>query len=45
MKLLFSSDYPHWDMDDLRRAFKVPLSAAEQRMIFADNAREKYRLG
>ncbi|HEY5300780.1 MAG TPA: amidohydrolase family protein [Acetobacteraceae bacterium] len=44
-RIVFSSDYPHWDMDDPRLAFKVALSEAEQRMIFSDNARAVYRLG
>lgn len=42
-RIVFSSDYPHWDMDDPRLAFKVALSEDEQRMIFADNARAAYR--
>jgi uncharacterized protein len=42
-RIVFSSDYPHWDMDDPRLAFKVALSEDEQRMIFSDNARTAYR--
>jgi uncharacterized protein len=43
-KLLFSTDYPHWDSDDPRYVFKFPLSAAERRMVFRDNARSFYGL-
>ena len=43
-RLLFSSDYPHWDFDDPRFAFKTPLSETERRKIFSGNARALYRL-
>jgi uncharacterized protein len=43
-RIVFSSDYPHWDMDDPMLAFKVPLSEPERRVIFADNARAAYRI-
>jgi hypothetical protein len=42
-RLLFSSDYPHWDYDDARFAFKTPLSEAERRKIFNTNARAVYK--
>ena len=29
-RLLFSSDYPHWDFDDPRFAFKTPLTETER---------------
>ena len=38
-RLLFSSDYPHWDFDDPRYAFKTPLTETERRKIFNTNAR------
>ena len=44
-RLLFSSDYPHWDYDDARFAFKTPLSEAERDKIFHANARALYKLG
>ncbi len=44
-RLLFSSDYPHWDFDDPRTSFKVKLTTAQRRQIFNDNARAVYRLG
>jgi predicted TIM-barrel fold metal-dependent hydrolase len=42
-RLLFSSDYPHWDYDDARYAFKTPLSDAERAKIFNANARAVYK--
>lgn len=42
-RLLFSSDYPHWDFDDPRFAFKTPLTEAERKMIFSSNARAVYK--
>lgn len=41
-RIVFATDYPHWDMDDPRFAFKVRLTDAEQRAVFADNARAAY---
>jgi len=43
-RIVFASDYPHWDMDDPRHAFKAPLSKSQQRAVFADNARAAYGL-
>lgn len=43
-RLLFSSDYPHWDFDDPRYAFKTKLSPEDQKAIFAGNARRLYSL-
>ena len=43
-RLLFSSDYPHWDFDDPRFAFKTPLTDAERAKIFNGNARALYKL-
>ncbi|MEJ1977571.1 MAG: amidohydrolase family protein [Acetobacteraceae bacterium] len=37
-RLLFSSDYPHWDYDDARYAFKFSMSEEERRKIFWENA-------
>jgi uncharacterized protein len=42
-RLLFSSDYPHWDYDDARFAFKTPLSETERKKIFNSNARAVYK--
>ena len=43
-RLLFATDYPHWDMDSPEQAFKFRMTEAEQRMIFTDNARALYGL-
>jgi predicted TIM-barrel fold metal-dependent hydrolase len=43
-RLMFSTDYPHWDFDDPRFAFKVPLSRDEHRLIFRDNAKALFGL-
>ena len=43
-RLMFSTDYPHWDFDDPRFAFKVPLGEHDKRLIFRDNARAVYGL-
>jgi hypothetical protein len=43
-RLLFSSDYPHWDYDDARFAFKTPLTEVERKKIFNSNARAVYGL-
>jgi uncharacterized protein len=42
--VLFSTDYPHWDFDDPRYAFKVALPEARKRAILHDNAAKLYRL-
>ena len=44
-RLLFATDYPHWDQDDPRHAFRLPMSEAERRAILAGNARAVYTLG
>ena len=44
-RLLFATDYPHWDMDNPEHVFKCRMSEAERRMIYADNARAVYGLG
>ena len=43
-RLMFSTDYPHWDFDDPRYTFKVKLPEAMERAIFRDNAKALYRL-
>ena len=43
-RVLFATDYPHWDSDDPRYAFKCRLSEDERRAIFATNAKAVYGL-
>jgi uncharacterized protein len=43
-RLLFSTDYPHWDFDDPRTAFKVKLTDRQKDRIFRDNAKALYGL-
>ena len=43
-RVMFSTDYPHWDQDDPRYAFKVAIPEKEKRMIFRDNALAFYGL-
>jgi predicted TIM-barrel fold metal-dependent hydrolase len=43
-RLLFSSDYPHWDFDDPFRALPAGLAPDRRRQILTANARTVYRL-
>jgi predicted TIM-barrel fold metal-dependent hydrolase len=43
-RVMFSTDYPHWDFDDPRQAFKFRLSPEQRALVFRDNARALYGL-
>jgi len=43
-RIMFSTDYPHWDQDDPRYAFKVKVPEKEKQMLFRDNALAFYGL-
>jgi uncharacterized protein len=43
-RILFSSDYPHWDFDDPFMALPHKLSEEQRRQIYSGNARALYRL-
>src|SRR6185312_7051598 len=43
-RLMFSTDYPHWDFDDPKQAFKIQLTDAQKAMVFRDNAKALYGL-
>jgi predicted TIM-barrel fold metal-dependent hydrolase len=43
-RVMFSTDYPHWDQDDPRYAFKVALPEQQKKMLFRDNALAFYGL-
>ncbi|GAA2756293.1 amidohydrolase family protein [Actinopolymorpha rutila] len=43
-RVMFSTDYPHWDYDDPDRAFRVRLPEEDRQRIFFRNAKELYGL-
>lgn len=43
-RLMFATDYPHWDYDDPAAAFKIAMSEQERAMIFRENACTVYGL-
>ncbi|HWL05613.1 MAG TPA: amidohydrolase family protein [Xanthobacteraceae bacterium] len=44
-RLMFSSDYPHWDFDDPAYAFKHRMTDEQKQKLFAGNATRLFRLG
>jgi uncharacterized protein len=43
-RILFATDYPHWDYDDPARALPLEMTEAQRRAIFRDNANKVYRV-
>jgi predicted TIM-barrel fold metal-dependent hydrolase len=43
-KLMFATDYPHWDFDAPDQALPVRLPEEVERKIMAENARAFYKL-
>jgi len=43
-RIMFSTDYPHWDFDDPRRALRVKLPEEVRTQIFGGNALALYGL-
>jgi uncharacterized protein len=41
-RMVYSSDYPHWDFDDPHLAFRFQMTEDEKRMLFRDNALNVY---
>lgn len=41
-RMLYSSDYPHWDFDDPHLAFRFQMTETEKRQLFRDNALDVY---
>lgn len=42
-RLIFATDYPHWDYDDPATSLPLQISEAERRAFFLGNARKVYR--
>jgi predicted TIM-barrel fold metal-dependent hydrolase len=43
-KLLFASDYPHWDYDEPARALPLAMDPAQRTKLFIGNAKAVYRI-
>lgn len=43
-RVLYASDYPHWDFDDPKYAFKGNIPEDKKRMLMRENAKGLYRL-
>ena len=43
-RMLFSTDYPHWDYDDPRHCIRFQMTDAQRNMLFRDNAKALYGL-
>ena len=43
-RIMFSTDYPHWDQDDPRYAIKVPIPEVERQRLFRGNVLALYGL-
>ena len=41
-RVLFATDYPHWDFDDPARALPIELTEAQRREVFLENAKAVY---
>jgi predicted TIM-barrel fold metal-dependent hydrolase len=44
-RIMFASDYPHWDFDDPLTSLPPSLDAERRAKLFSENARALYRLG
>ncbi|HTI02887.1 MAG TPA: amidohydrolase family protein [Acidisoma sp.] len=41
-RVLFATDYPHWDFDDPALALAVPITDAQRKSFFLENAKNLY---
>jgi predicted TIM-barrel fold metal-dependent hydrolase len=44
-RMVYSSDYPHWDFDDPHQAWRFQMTATEKRQLLHDNALAVYSFG
>jgi predicted TIM-barrel fold metal-dependent hydrolase len=44
-KLLFATDYPHWDYDDPQHCLPLKITDEQRRKFFIGNARAVYGSG
>jgi predicted TIM-barrel fold metal-dependent hydrolase len=44
-RILFASDYPHWDFDDPAHALPLKMTETQRRQVFLENARAVYGRG
>ncbi len=42
-RVLFATDYPHWDFDDPAQALPLKLTEAQRHAVFRENAKAVYR--
>ncbi|HEY6431753.1 MAG TPA: amidohydrolase family protein, partial [Acetobacteraceae bacterium] len=42
-RLLFATDYPHWDYDSPAQCLPLPISREQRSRLFHDNARALFR--
>jgi predicted TIM-barrel fold metal-dependent hydrolase len=41
-RVLFATDYPHWDFDDPAQALPIRMTEEQRRMVFLENAKKVY---
>ncbi len=41
-RILFATDYPHWDFDDPAHALPLRMTEAQRRQLFLENAKAVY---
>jgi len=44
-RILFATDYPHWDFDDPAHALPIKMTEAQRQAVFRENAFKAYRQG
>ena len=43
-RLLFATDYPHWDFDNSAHALPLKMTETQRRQVFLENAKSVYRV-